>query len=93
VATDTGRVAVRWLPKANLAARHGDVDLAISGTTADVAAIVKQFKALPTRRLVLIGRPGSGKSTLATLIVLAILNDPIHHRVTVPSASETSAAR
>jgi hypothetical protein len=85
VATDSDLVAVRWSPRPDLAGRHSDRDLQISGTMRNVSAIVDQFMRLtPLRRMVLLGAPGSGKSTLAASMVVKILEHAEHSKRVVP---------
>jgi hypothetical protein len=42
----------------------------------DPRRLVEVFRALPVRRLVILGEPGAGKTVLALLFVLALLDEP-----------------
>lgn len=43
------------------------------GTSREIAGLVAQFKALPAKRLLILGGPGSGKTTLAIQLLLELL--------------------
>lgn len=48
----------------------------LSGRSDDVRAFAAAFRALPHRRLVILGEPGAGKTALALLLVRELLNAP-----------------
>jgi hypothetical protein len=57
---------VRWEPReSDGPPLHGD----------DPVELAAAFRAVPRRRLVVLGEPGAGKTTLALLLVLALLRD------------------
>lgn len=67
---DPGALAVRWRGGQD---EWGDyehvVGGALGGTSAEMAAFARGFRALPHRRLVILGAPGAGKTSLAVLLL------------------------
>ena len=74
---DPGGLAVRWR------GHQGDwgdyervVGATLCGSSDDMVAFARGFRALPHRRLVILGGPGAGKTTLALLLVRELLEHP-----------------
>jgi ABC-type amino acid transport system permease subunit len=74
---DPHPLAVRWRSGQSEAGDHVRiVGRTLSGRSDDIRAFAAAFRALPRRRLVVLGDPGAGKSALATLLVTELLRDP-----------------
>jgi hypothetical protein len=76
---DPAPMPVRWRLASARAMDHPEViapdGLSFEGRGDDIAQLVAAFRALPRRRLVVIGGPGVGKTTLAVQIVVQLLTD------------------
>ena len=76
---DPAPMPVRWRLAAARVMDHPDViapdGLSFEGRGDDIAQLVAAFRALPRRRLVVIGGPGVGKTTLAVQMVVQLLAD------------------
>ncbi|MET9732069.1 hypothetical protein ABZZ79_15870 [Streptomyces sp. NPDC006458] len=74
---DPHPLAVRWRSGQTEAGDHVRmVGRTLSGRSDDITAFAAAFRALPRRRLVILGDPGAGKSALAMLLVKELLRDP-----------------
>ncbi|MCP9959842.1 hypothetical protein [Streptomyces sudanensis] len=74
---DPHPLAVRWRSDQAEAGDHlRMVGRTLSGRSDDVRAFTAAFRALPHRRLVILGEPGAGKTALALLLVRELLNAP-----------------
>lgn len=73
---DPTPMTVRWKPSGLDVADHTDVVTGtMSGRTDQVDKMVKVFRCLRWRRLIVLGPPGSGKTALAVLFTLALLEE------------------
>ena len=76
---DPAPMPVRWRLASARVMDHPEVispdGLSFEGCGDDIAQLVASFRALPRRRLVVIGGPGVGKTTLAVQMVVALLTD------------------
>ncbi|CCK25535.1 hypothetical protein BN159_1156 [Streptomyces davaonensis JCM 4913] len=74
---DPHPLAVRWRSGQTEAGDHVRmVGRTVSGRSDDIASFAAAFRALPRRRLVVLGDPGAGKTALAILLVRELLRDP-----------------
>ncbi len=74
---DPHPLAVRWRSGQTEAGDHVRmVGRTLSGRSDDIPAFAAAFRALPRRRLVLLGDPGAGKTALAILLVQELLREP-----------------
>ncbi|CQR61097.1 Hypothetical Protein SAV [Streptomyces leeuwenhoekii] len=74
---DPHPLAVRWRSGQSEAGDHVRmVGRTLSGRSDDIPAFAAAFRALPRRRLVIVGEPGAGKTALAILLVRELLRDP-----------------
>ncbi|MFJ5775649.1 hypothetical protein [Streptomyces sp. NPDC093094] len=74
---DPHPLAVRWRSGQTEAGDHVRmVGRTLSGRSDDIHAFAAAFRALPRRRLVILGDPGAGKTALAILLVQELLRDP-----------------
>ncbi|WP_328875628.1 NACHT domain-containing protein [Streptomyces sp. NBC_00287] len=74
---DPHPLAVRWRSGQTEAGDHVRmVGRTVSGRSDDIAAFAAAYRALPRRRLVVLGEPGAGKTALAILLVRELLRDP-----------------
>jgi hypothetical protein len=76
---DPAPMPVRWRLASAQVMDHPEViapdGLSFEGRGDDIAQLVAAFRALPRRRLVVIGGPGVGKTTLAVQMVVQLLAD------------------
>ncbi len=73
--SDPVALAVRWRSAQSESGDHPRlVGRTLTGRSDDMPAFAAGFRALPHRRLVILGGPGSGKSTLAMLLVRELLD-------------------
>lgn len=74
---DPHALAVRWRSAQAEAGDHVRmVGRTLSGRSDDIPAFTAAFRALPRRRLVVLGDPGTGRTTLALLLVRELLRTP-----------------
>ncbi|MEV5339618.1 NACHT domain-containing protein [Streptomyces sp. NPDC052676] len=74
---DPHPLAVRWRSAQAEAGDHVRmVGRTLSGRSDDIGAFAAAFRALPHRRLVVLGDPGAGKTALAMLLVRELLRAP-----------------
>ncbi|MET9550360.1 hypothetical protein ABZY36_34420 [Streptomyces sp. NPDC006627] len=74
---DPHPLAVRWHSGQTEAGDHARmVGRTVSGRSDDIHAFAEAFRALPRRRLVILGDPGAGKTALAILLVRELLRAP-----------------
>ncbi|GII21115.1 NACHT domain-containing protein [Planosporangium mesophilum] len=69
----TAKLAVRWVADWGLADHRQNVGGDLSGTGNGLADLAAAFRALPERRLVILGGPGAGKTSLAVMLTLELL--------------------
>lgn len=74
---DPAPIPVRWRSAQQESGDYARlVGGALEGDCGDMAGFARAFRALPHRRLVVLGAPGSGKSTLVLLLVRELLARP-----------------
>ncbi|QEV16390.1 NACHT domain-containing protein [Streptomyces alboniger] len=74
---DPHPLAVRWHSAQTEAGDHARmVGRTLSGRSDNIQAFAEAFRALPRRRLVILGDPGAGKTALAILLVRELLRAP-----------------
>ncbi|MFJ8079389.1 NACHT domain-containing protein [Streptomyces sp. NPDC096205] len=74
---DPHPLAVRWRSGQTEAGDHVRmVGRTLSGRSDDIRAFAAAYRALPRRRLVVLGDPGAGKTALAILLVTELLRYP-----------------
>ncbi|MBW5422010.1 NACHT domain-containing protein, partial [Streptomyces sp. BG9H] len=74
---DPHPLAVRWHSGQTEAGDHARmVGRTLSGRSDNMQAFAEAFRALPRRRLVILGEPGAGKTALAILLVRELLHAP-----------------
>ncbi|MFK4066274.1 NACHT domain-containing protein [Streptomyces sp. NPDC029674] len=74
---DPHPLAVRWHSGQTEAGDHARmVGRTLSGRSDNIHAFAEAFRALPRRRLVILGDPGAGKTALAILLVRELLRAP-----------------
>ncbi|MCC3768912.1 NACHT domain-containing NTPase [Streptomyces sp. UNOC14_S4] len=77
---DPVAIPVRWRTTRDLRLMDTSKNLAPSSlrltfTCDDISPLVREFRLMPRRRLVIVGEAGSGKTSLAVLLVRALLAD------------------